>query len=382
MPAISKKKTLVSWWNATRLGKGEGAKYGPLTNMLVDHAFRTGRRLMTGVTRGRLNDADEVGQQSFVDQVTAITKGYRVLEGGPIQDRGTIDIWIVWDEGAVTIEIDTSHRVTMYTATFDNDIHVELAILVGEHLVPDEARKPVYALAEGGVVEVGSMTGVPFEPDNYTDEVVDEFEPIAYQLGKESPDGRLLLLQGPPGTGKSFLIRAFMHAVENAAFLMIPAHLVEHLAGPLLIPTLVDARQKIGPNIPLILIVEDADRCLISRDKEGADLSALSAVLNASDGLLGHALDIRIVCTTNADMADLDEAILRDMRLIADLYVGPLPPEKAAAVYKRLAHEEIEVAEVHTLAECYRAVAEGGFYEEGEESEDGELDEGTSEATF
>jgi SpoVK/Ycf46/Vps4 family AAA+-type ATPase len=172
-----------------------------------------------------------------------------------------------------------------------------------------------------------------------------------------------------------------MHAIENAAFLTVPAHLVEHLAGPMLIPTLVDARQKIGPNIPLIVIIEDADRCLIDRNTEGSSLSALSSILNVSDGLLVHALDIRIICTTNAEAADFDEAILRDMRMIADLYVGPLPPEKAAAIYERLTHEEIDVGEVHTLAECYRAAAEGGFYEEGVESEEGELDERFAEAT-
>ncbi len=48
-----------------------------------------------------------------------------------------------------------------------------------------------------------------------------------------------------------------------------------------------------------MLIVEDADECLVQRGSD--NMSTIASVLNISDGILGSILDVRVLATTNAE---------------------------------------------------------------------------------
>ena len=66
-------------------------------------------------------------------------------------------------------------------------------------------------------------------------------------------------------------------------------------------------------------MIEDAENILIDREAGGS--SAVSALLNLTDGLLSDCLNIQIICTFNTDLSKLDRALsvkadsLQDMNL-------------------------------------------------------------------
>src|SRR6202012_5820336 len=100
---------------------------------------------------------------------------------------------------------------------------------------------------------------------------------------------------------------------------------------------------------------EDADEAIGKRDR--ANLSEISALLNFSDGIFGAMMDLRIVCTTNADIEDLDEAVMRPGRLCRRIEVGKLDHVQAETVYKRLGGLQQGLytrGNVYTLGQVYQ----------------------------
>jgi len=109
------------------------------------------------------------------------------------------------------------------------------------------------------------------------------------------------------------------------------------------------------------MVIEDGDVCLVPRRND--NISAIAALLNLSDGILGSMIDIKMVISTNAEIKDLDQAILRPGRLCRDIHVGPLPFEQANKVYQRLTgrkavslDEAMDYRDYYTLAEIYDVV--------------------------
>jgi ATP-dependent 26S proteasome regulatory subunit len=102
------------------------------------------------------------------------------------------------------------------------------------------------------------------------------------------------------------------------------------------------------------MIIEDGDVCLVPRKND--NISTIASLLNLSDGILGSIIDIKMVISTNADIKDMDQAIMRPGRLCKNIHVGPLPYEQANQVYRRLMKSEdvkLEYKKLYTLAEIY-----------------------------
>jgi ATP-dependent 26S proteasome regulatory subunit len=201
-------------------------------------------------------------------------------------------------------------------------------------------------------------------------------------MNADQPRGRVAILNGEPGTGKTFLVRGLLNDIKDAVMVIVPANLVVQLAQPGMIPALVELHKDSGER-PIIFLIEDADEVLATR--MGDNMSAVSAVLNLGDGILGKLLDIRLICTTNAKHQDLDAAIMRPGRLSAHVSVDALPYEKAQVVYRRLLGAEAELPRhrEYTLAEIYQMAFDKGwkpaketkkvgFTSELEENDDGD----------
>jgi SpoVK/Ycf46/Vps4 family AAA+-type ATPase len=121
---------------------------------------------------------------------------------------------------------------------------------------------------------------------------------------------------------------------------------------------------------PIVIVVEDADACLVKRN--GENMSSISAILNLTDGILGDMLDIRIIATTNAKRNEMDEALLRDGRMSYHLDVGRLSVDEANSIYCRLMDKtdvsyptsEEEAEKGVLLASVYKLAKEHGFRHE------------------
>ena len=62
-----------------------------------------------------------------------------------------------------------------------------------------------------------------------------------------------------------------------------------------------------------------------------APARASRALLNLTDGVVGQGLDVLVCVTTNEELSRLHPAIVRPGRCLAQIHVGPLPADEAAA---------------------------------------------------
>lgn len=130
----------------------------------------------------------------------------------------------------------------------------------------------------------------------------------------------LVLLHGKPGTGKTTYIRYLINQL-NKNKIFVPPNLTELLSDPGFIPFLMR-----NPNS--ILFVEDAENVLRSREN-GMNNQAVSNILNITDGLLSDCLNIQIVATFNTHLKNVDPALLRKGRLIAQYEFTDLRADRA-----------------------------------------------------
>ncbi len=214
-----------------------------------------------------------------------------------------------------------------------------------------EKRDLIYTVVKKGnelsLCNMGKSSS-PLIEENYLPNVIRDFNYVIKSFSKDPPNGRIAILNGEPGTGKSFLIKSFVSKLEMQ-FIILPPNLIDAVDKPEFLPLLIETKKQYEK--PICLIIEDGDICLVPRKND--NISIISALLNMSDGILGSLLDIKMIVTTNAQIKDMDGAILRPGRLCKNINVGPLPYEQANKIYQRLKNESLEYRKYYTLAEIY-----------------------------
>lgn len=182
---------------------------------------------------------------------------------------------------------------------------------------------------------------------NYNEGFEDVSNYILERLSSKNDKG-LVLLHGLPGTGKTSYIRHLTKAVKDKPIIYIPPDFACNIANPDFVAFFLDYANS-------ILIIEDAENILRSR-KSGGNQSVAN-LLSISDGLLGDGLKLQIICTFNADISEIDEALLREGRLIAEYKFDKLSVEKTQsllnAVYKKDNEEAPIVNKEMTLAQIF-----------------------------
>lgn len=177
--------------------------------------------------------------------------------------------------------------------------------------------------------------------DNYNDDFEDIHNIILKRLRKKNDKG-LVLLHGKPGTGKTSYLR-YLITLTKKDVIFLPPNLAESITQPGLIELLMDNHNS-------IFVIEDAENILIDRNQTGS--SAVSALLNLTDGLLSDSLGIQIVCSFNTDISRLDSALLRKGRLIAKYEFNELATHKAQALSDKLGFNTV-ISKPTTLTDIY-----------------------------
>ena len=162
---------------------------------------------------------------------------------------------------------------------------------------------------------------------------------IRKRLSKTNDKG-IVLLHGLPGTGKTTYLRHLVGRIKKRLLFLSPA-LASNILNPEFIDLLTD-----NPNS--VVIIEDAENIIMDRKVNNS--SAVSNLLNISDGLLADFLNVQLVCTFNSELTLIDSALLRKGRLIARYHFGKLEVAKAQRLSSHLGFDT-KVDKQMTLAE-------------------------------
>jgi hypothetical protein len=165
---------------------------------------------------------------------------------------------------------------------------------------------------------------------------------------KSSTDGRIILFHGPPGTGKTYAIRSLLTLWKSWATAAVVLDPEAMLSSP---AYLLKIMERDLTDSTRLLVLEDADEIV---EKNGTRGSALSRLLNLTDGLIGATQDLIVLLTTNAHPSALDIALTRPGRCLATVGFEKFPTLEANERLGTFGPAETSM----TLAEIYLQLGE------------------------
>ena len=160
---------------------------------------------------------------------------------------------------------------------------------------------------------------------------------------KHSTHGNLVLFHGQPGTGKTqylkFLIKS--HSSNSKKFIYLPNKVFQTIDMPSFIDFFSSHEDS-------ILIIEDAESLLINRESGNASISTL---LNLTEGLLGDALKLKVLCTFNCSISEIDPALQRKGRLFNSIEFKKLDKNLANKLFikngiNKITEEDMTLADI------------------------------------
>jgi hypothetical protein len=149
-----------------------------------------------------------------------------------------------------------------------------------------------------------------------------------------------VLLHGLPGTGKTTYIRWLVGKIKKRVLFLSPS-VAGNLMNPDFIELLID-------NPDTVVIIEDAENIIMDRKHNPG--SAVSNLLNISDGLLADFLNVQLICTFNSPVTLIDTALTRKGRLIARYEFGKLGIKKSQRLSNHLGFDRV-INKPMTIAE-------------------------------
>ena len=239
-----------------------------------------------------------------------------------------------------------NHNVALYydPAKISDDFIEELGKEICKYVKGPEENHISLVTTEFGELTVQQFlikaTNIDLA-NHYNDDFIYFDSAIKKNLKRNKEKG-LILLHGSPGTGKTSYIRHLISNVDRR-FIYLPPNMAGNLSQPGFINFLTSY-----PNS--VLVIEDAEEILSSRT--GANNSAISNLLNLGDGLLSDCLNIRVICTFNANLGQIDPALLRKGRIIAKYEFKPLEQAKASKLLRSLDPEK-DTGHAMSLAEIF-----------------------------
>ena len=164
---------------------------------------------------------------------------------------------------------------------------------------------------------------------------------------KDDSKSSLMLFYGDPGTGKSTIIKHFIGKMPNKEFVFVDGALLANVQQDRLMSYFLE-------NQDTVFIFEDCEKILLSRDHNYNP--TMSILLNLTDGIISDVLNIKIICTFNTSLSNIDKALLRKGRLTMKYEFKKLNKEKAQ---KLLPNET--VTQDMSLADIYNYYEENDF---------------------
>ena len=293
--------------------------------------------------------------------ITKITKAYSQESLLKLKDKFLLNFVTHYDDKLKKELIRCYSIELLYSLEFDNEVK-ELIDIINSMKFNVESNKKSVFIRMITVDKFGSYKITSFDISENVEplkeinlhygENFDKYYERLKEIINSNKKG-LILFHGKPGTGKTFLIRNLIKETskENNIFLYIPNNLVDHLTDPTLFSFLSESFYT-RKSLKFIFIIEDVEEFLIKRDEYHN--RGISTILNLTDGILNDILSVQIIATFNTELENIDEAVLRNGRLLARKEFNTLPKDDARKLIKYLKLEEkIEFKENMTLSDIY-----------------------------
>lgn len=179
---------------------------------------------------------------------------------------------------------------------------------------------------------------------NYGKDFQPVHDKIVERLNTPNDKG-IILFHGDPGSGKTTYLRYLTKLIKDKDVLFVPPSLTEALSDPSIIPFLMEHKNT-------VLFIEDGEKVISDRQGINSSSVGVSNILNLTDGILGDCLSIQIVVTFNMDKEQIDSALLRKGRLIAEHKFGELSKDDSQRLMDHLGKEH-KVEKGMVLADIY-----------------------------
>lgn len=170
--------------------------------------------------------------------------------------------------------------------------------------------------------------------ENYNDDL--PYDQIINILNKEASS--LMLFYGEPGTGKSTLIKKFISEMPDKEFIFMDGTLLANIQQDKLMAFFME-------NQKAIFIFEDCEKILLTREKDYNP--TMSILLNLTDGIISDVLNIKIICTFNTSLNNIDKALLRKGRLSLKYEFKKLDKEKVNKILNIETNKEMSLADIY-----------------------------------
>lgn len=286
------------------------------------------------------------GEKAFtviMEKYASLVKGVHQYRQFDSRDDIQFGLTVIVLQNNCVLELESSYCLVLHNYGMDSFVH-EVVDLVQVFKEPPR-RKPHeinLIVRDGGTLGLKSMEIEKTHLDIdlfYEDELKAVDELIRRRLNNKKDKG-IVLLHGLPGTGKTTYLR-YLSAMIEKKILFLPPNIAGSIVDPEFVELIVD-------NPECVLIIEDAENIITDRRMNAN--SAVSNLLNISDGLLADFLNAQLICTFNSPLTTVDSALLRKGRLIAKYEFGKLSVAKAQRLSDHLGFDSI-ITRPMTLAE-------------------------------
>lgn len=175
-------------------------------------------------------------------------------------------------------------------------------------------------------------------------------EKIINIINKDEPG--LIILHGEPGCGKSSYIRYLIKEC-NKQFIIMSQDLLQNMNS--------FREFLLGLNKEAIIVVEDCENLVKSREKVGSGL-VISDFLNITDGIYGDLYRLKFILTFNTDVQTIDQALLRRGRLKCKYKFNKLKGDKLKKLSEKLGItlSETQIKDGLSLADLFNYDEDNG----------------------
>lgn len=237
-------------------------------------------------------------------------------------------------EGEILIRVSwrSADIIILFTGDeFKYRSEVKKAMDLSIKVKKEDPKFYMTSIDNGGYINLKRMdfkyNNVYSSEEIYNDDLIEK-ENLIEDFIKNGNTG-LMLFHGIPGAGKTSYIKSLIDKHKKVKFIYMPNQMFSQIEAPSFISFFTRHPGS-------IIIIEDGETLLRERNDGNVYISTL---LNLTDGLLGEALRIKVICTFNCGINEIDSALKRKGRLKFSYEFKELSEEKSNKLLEKIGHE-------------------------------------------